>query len=114
MALPGPVVSGSVNTTPPPTTASNLDAIALAANTPTTILGPNANRRYALIQNDSGQDVMLRFGGGVTTSLYSVKVKSGERYQTPDGMTAYISAVSVAAGAAVAAGAGLFVTDFSL
>lgn len=114
MPLPGPVVSGSVNTTPPPTTASNLDAIALAANTPTTILGPNANRRYALIQNNSGQPVMLRFGSGVTSRLYSVKLAEGERYQTPDGLTAFISAVSVLAGSAVGPGVGLFVTDFSL
>lgn len=96
----------------PMATAGTAIAFALGANTPTQILAVNAARKLAIVTNDSGQTVMLRIGAAVTTSLYSISIPTGQRFELR-GPTGLISAVSVLAGAAVAPGVGLFVTEFT-
>ena len=96
----------------PMATAAAPIAFALAAATATQLLAANVARKYAIIQNDSGQTVMIRIGAAVSSSLYSVSIPTGQRFELR-GPTGLVSAISVLAGSAVAAGVGLFVTEYT-
>lgn len=99
--------------TKPAVTNGTPAAFALAANTSTSILASNAGRRKALIVNRSGQTVFLRVGAAVANNLYSWELTQGEKWEVPDGITGQIFALSTLAGSAVAAGVGLFVTEYT-
>jgi hypothetical protein len=88
-------------------------AFALTANTATTLLAANAARKGAIISNNSGQTVYLRYGAAAAANLYTLALYDGERYEVPFQITASISAISTTAGSAVAAGVGLYVTEFT-
>lgn len=88
-------------------------AFALAANTDQSILGANGARRGAIIRNDSGQPVFIRFGSAATSILYSDLIPNNSSYQVPFSITSNIHALSTLAGSAIAAGVGLFVTEFT-
>lgn len=73
--------------------------LTLAAATALTVLAANANRLGAIFQNDTGQTVLLRFGGTATANTYSVKVLNGAYYELPFRYTGLVSAFAAAASA---------------
>lgn len=98
----------------PSTVAGTPVAFALAANTSITLLAANAARRGATIYNNSGQTVFLRFGAtAVTSILFTVAVVNGAYFEVPFKISAAIQGLSTLAGSTVAAGVGLFVTEFT-
>lgn len=107
-------VNGAIFVKPKPALTNGTPAaFALAANTSTSILAANAARRKALIVNRSGQTVFIRIGAAVTSSLYTWELAQGEKWELPEGITGQVFALSTLAGSAVAAGVGLFVTEFT-
>lgn len=95
-------------------TAGTPLAFALAAATNTQLLAANVARRGAKIINKSGQTVYIRYGAtAASASLYTEELVTGAQLEIPFQITAAIQAISVLAGSAVAAGTGLFVTEFT-
>lgn len=110
------VSAGSITTLPtaqPIRTASAPVAFALAADTSTQLLAANTARRGATIYNKSGQPVFIRYGSAVSSTLFTVAIADGATYEIPERITAAIFGLSTLAGAAVAAGVGLFVTEYT-
>lgn len=110
------VSSGAITVLPtsiPAVTAGTPVAFALAANTSTQLLAGNAARRGATIYNNSGQTVFIRFGAAVTNTLFTVAILNGATYQIPERLTATVNGLSTLAGSAVAAGVGLFITEYT-
>lgn len=83
-----------------PTTATTT-AQTLAAATAKQVLASNPARLGAVIQNDTGQTVLLAFGATAAgASTYAVKIVAGGYYELPFRFTGAVSAYSAAASAA--------------
>jgi hypothetical protein len=94
----------------PAATVSNPAGFVLVAATNQQLLAANPARRRAIIRNDSGQPVFIRFGSGAATaSQYTTQIASGSLYEVPDGITAAVQAFSTLAGAAP----GILVTELT-
>lgn len=78
---------------------ATVTAQTLAAATAVTVLAANTARLGAIVQNDTGQTVLLRFGATATATAYSVKVLNGAYYELPFRYTGLISAYAAAASA---------------
>lgn len=71
-----------------PTTATSLGNettntnVAVPNTTSTTLLAPNAARKFGLIKNNSGTTVYLSFGGTASSTSF-LALLNGETYQMP-------------------------------
>lgn len=89
-----------VNRTPALAGTATTTAQTLAATTSKQVLAANPSRAGAVFQNDTGQVVLLAFGGTASASAYAVRVVSGGYYELPYRYTGAVSAFSTAASAA--------------
>lgn len=107
----GPITS--LPTALPVRTAGAPQAFALAANTSTQLLPSNTARRGGTIYNKSGQPVFIRYGAAASNTLFTVAIADGATYEMPERVTSSVNALSTLAGAAVSAGVGLFITEYT-
>lgn len=54
-----------------------------ASVTPTVLLAANPNAEGRMVYNDSTADLYLKYGAGVSTSSFTVKVAPGALYEFP-------------------------------
>lgn len=57
-----------------------------ASVTNVTLLAANANRKGFIIVNDGNQSLYVKFGATATTTSYTVKLTSGQTYESPSGI----------------------------
>ena len=74
---PLPIIPGIVTVVPP-----NFSDVA-ASVTPVTLLAANALRKTACIYNDSNVSLFVKFGTGVTTSNFTVRLDGHDYYEFP-------------------------------
>ncbi len=72
--------TGGIETKPVAISTPTLSSVASSA-TNVAILAANANRRGAIIVNDSTSILYLKFGATASTTSYSVKLNAGETYK---------------------------------
>lgn len=110
------VSAGSITSLPtalPVRTAGTPQAFALPANTSTQLLPANTARSGGTIYNKSGQPVFIRYGVAASNTLFTVAIADGATYEMPERVTSSVHALSTLAGAAVSAGVGLFITEYT-
>jgi hypothetical protein len=66
----GPLSAAAVVTVSVPTTV-------------VTLLAANANRRQAIIHNDSGAVIYFKYGTGCTVSLFTARIAANSTYELP-------------------------------
>lgn len=80
--LVGVTTQGELKTTLGALSAATVATVSVPI-TVVTLLAANANRRMAIIHNDSGANIYIKFGTGCTATLFTVRISANSTYELP-------------------------------